>query len=291
MMGELHDTSRLPTSRKGWLRLLQQRGLRPRKALGQHFLLDQHIVQRIVQVAEVAPGDVVIEIGPGLGILTEALLNAGAEVFAIELDKGLAEHLRATFRDVNRFHLIEGDALKIDPASLVPEEKDYAVVANLPYSIASAVLMHLLEAKKPPYRLTVMVQREVAERLVAKPPAMTILGVAAQFFTTPRIAFVVPPDAFYPPPNVDSAVVVLDVRPCPPLPPEERAQFFRIVNAGFRHKRKQIANSLADEFRVPKEAVVQWLAAAGIDPARRAETLTVEDWVKLSQHAPEWLRT
>ncbi len=291
MMGELHHTSRLPISRKGWLRLLQQRGLRPRKALGQHFLLDQHIVQRIVQAAEVAPGDVVIEIGPGLGILTEALLNAGAEVFAIELDKELAAHLRATFGEVSRFHLIEGDALMIDPASLVPAEKDYAVVANLPYSIASAVLMHLLEAKKPPRRLTVMVQREVAERLAAKPPAMTILGVAAQFFTTPRIAFVVPPDAFYPPPNVDSAVVVLDVRPCPPLPPEERARFFRIVNAGFRHKRKQIANSLADEFRVPKESVVQWIAASGIDPARRAETLSVEEWVKLSQHAPEWLRT
>ncbi|MER3436862.1 MAG: 16S rRNA (adenine(1518)-N(6)/adenine(1519)-N(6))-dimethyltransferase RsmA [Chloroflexota bacterium] len=290
-MGEPHYASRLPTSRKGWLHLLQQRGLRPRKALGQHFLLDQHIVQRIVQVADVAPGDVVIEIGPGLGILTEALLDAGAEVFAIELDKGLAAHLRATFGEVNRFHLIEGDALKIDPASLVPAERDYAVVANLPYSIASAVLMHLLEAEKPPRRLTIMVQREVAERLAAKPPAMTILGIAAQFFTTPRIAFVVPPDAFYPPPNVDSAVVVLDVRPCLPLPPEERARFFRIVNAGFRHKRKQIANSLADEFRVPKEAVVQWLTAAGIDPSRRAETLSVEEWVKLTQHAPEWLKT
>jgi 16S rRNA (adenine1518-N6/adenine1519-N6)-dimethyltransferase len=268
---------------------LDQLGLRPRKALGQHFLLDRDIVQRIVQAAEITPGDVVIEVGPGLGILTDALLAAGAEVYAIEIDKSLAAHLRATFGNNDRFHLVEGDVLAADPASLIPEGNDYAVVANLPYAIASAVLMHFLEAARPPRRLTVMVQREVAERLVAKPPAMTILGVAAQFFATPRIAFTVPPDAFLPPPNVESAVVVLDVREQPPLPPERRTQFFRIVNAGFRHKRKKLVNSLTDELRLPKEDIIAWLTSAGIDPARRAETLSVEEWVALAQRAPEWL--
>lgn len=284
---ELQHASRLPTSRKGWTRLLDRLGIRPRKALGQHFLLDRDIVQRIVQVAEITPGDVVIEVGPGLGILTDALLAAGAEVYAIELDKHLADHLRATFGDCDRFHLVEGDILSTEPASLIPEDRDYAVVANLPYAIASAVLMHFLEASRPPRRMSVMVQREVAERLVARPPAMTILSVAAQFFSIPRIAFTVPPDVFLPPPNVDSAVVVLDVREQPPLPREQWPRFFQIVNAGFRHKRKKLVNSLADELRLPKEDIIAWLTSAGIDPDRRAETLSVDEWVALAQQAPD----
>lgn len=283
------DAPRLPMSRAGWTRLMDRLSIRPRKSLGQNFLFDRRVVERIVQAAEIAPGDRVVEVGPGLGILTEALLQAGAEVYAIELDSRLAAHLRETFGDDPRLHLVEGNVLAIDPAEVVPPDRPYAVAANLPYSVASAVLMHFLESSRPPRRLTVMVQREVAERIVARPPAMTILGVAAQFFTVPRIAFRVPPSVFVPPPKVESAVVVLDVKEELPLPPEDRARFFRVVNAGFRHKRKQLVNSLADELGAAKDEIAAWLAEAGIAPTRRAETLTVEEWVALVRAAPDWV--
>jgi 16S rRNA (adenine1518-N6/adenine1519-N6)-dimethyltransferase len=166
---------------------------------------------------------------------------------------------------------------------LIQPDETYSVAANLPYSSASAIIRFLLEQPHPPRRLTVMVQREVAERLAAKPGAMSILGVATQFYAEPEIAFHVPPGAFVPSPKVESSVVTLDVRSEPPLPVELRPQLFALLNAGFRHKRKTLANSIADETRLSKAVVTEHLTALGIDPLRRAQTLSLDEWAALTR--------
>jgi 16S rRNA (adenine1518-N6/adenine1519-N6)-dimethyltransferase len=240
----------------------------------------------MVKAAGVGPDDLVVEIGPGLGILTDELLRRAGEVIGIELDRRLAEHLRLAFADRPNFRLIEGDALRVEFLPFLPPDQPYDVAANLPYAVASAVLRHLLELPRRPRRLALMLQLEVAERLVARPPDLTILGVATQFYAAPRIAFRVPPTVFIPPPKVESAVVLLDVRAELPLPDEQHRRFFQVLNAGFRQKRKQVANSLAAELDLPKQAVNDWLRAADIDPVRRAQTLEVDEWVTLTRLAP-----
>ena len=276
----------LPTSRRDWLVLLDRLGVRPSKGLGQHFLFERGIVQRLARQAGIGPEDRVLEVGPGLGILTSELLRRARAVTAVELDRRLADHLRQTFGDDPRLHLVEGNALDLATDDLIPPGEPFVVAANLPYAVGSAVLRHLLEQRHRPRRLTVMLQKEVADRLVAEPPAMSVLGVAAQFYASTRLAFAVPPSVFIPPPSVESAVVILDVHPEPPLPDEEHARFFRVVNAGFRQKRKQVANSLAAELSLSKETVTDWLHGAGIDPMRRPQTLSVTEWVALTRAAP-----
>lgn len=277
----------LPATRREWSALMAELGVRPSKGLGQHFLYERGIVQRLVKQAAITEDDLVLEIGPGLGILTSELLRRARGVVAIELDARLAAHLRRVFADEAHFRLVEGDALAVAVDDVIPAGESYVVAANLPYAVGSAVLRHLLEQPRRPRRLAVMLQKEVAERIVARPPAMSVLGVASSFYAEGRILFDVPPAVFLPPPTVESAVVVLEVRPEPPLPEAERGRFFRIVNAGFRQKRKQVANSLAAELALPKEAVVAWLGACAIDPMRRAQTLEVEEWVRLTRAAPE----
>lgn len=286
MTDGLPPNQRLPTSRRGWNQLLAELGVRPSKGMGQNFLVERGIVERIVRTAGVAPGDRVVEVGPGLGILTSQLLTAGAELTAIELDRELAGHLRATFGDLPSFHLIEADALKTDIPGLLPPELPYAVVANLPYSVGTAVLMHVLEQARQPTRVTAMMQKEVAERLVARPPEMTVLSVATQVLAKPRIAFAVAPTNFMPPPKVESAVVVLEPIGQGLLPVSQRRRFFALVNAGFRHKRKQVANSIAMELDLSKDDIAALLGAAGIDPMRRAQTLSVAEWLALHRAWP-----
>jgi 16S rRNA (adenine1518-N6/adenine1519-N6)-dimethyltransferase len=285
-MSEQAIIDRLPTTRRGWASLLSQLGIRPSKGLGQHFLYERGIVQRMVRQAGVGPEDIVLEIGPGLGILTSELLLRAGTVVAIERDRQLVDYLDQTFGDDPRFRLVPGDALRFQADDLVPDGAEFAVVANLPYSAGSAIVRHVLEQPRRPRRLTVMLQLEVAARMVAQPPEMSVLGVATQFYCAARIAFHVPPTVFLPPPTVESAVAILDVKPRLPLPDAMHARFFRIVNAGFRQKRKQVANSLAAELKLSKTEVTTWLEQSGIDPQRRAQTLTVEEWVTLTAAAP-----
>ncbi len=277
----------LPSSRREWASTLDRLGVRPSKGLGQHFLYERGIVQRMVRLAGVGPEDLVVEVGPGLGILTDELLLRAGQVTAIELDRRLAEHLRLVFGGNPQFRLIEGNALEMRSVDIVPTGEPFTVVANLPYAVATAVLRHLLEQAPRPRRLALMVQKEVAERIVAGPPDLTILGVASQFYTEPRIAFDVPPTVFIPPPKVESAVVILETRPTLPLPDATHDAFFRIVRAGFRQKRKQVANALAAGLPLPKEEVSRWLSAAGIDPVRRAQTLSLQEWVTLTESVPD----
>lgn len=281
MSEPIAPNKRLPSTHRGWMGLLTSLGVRPSKGMGQNFLVERGIVERIVKTAGVTPGDLVVEVGPGLGILTSQLLTAGARVVAVELDRELAAHLRRTFGDLEQFTLIEGDALKIDVNDILPPDSAFSLVANLPYSVGTAVLMHMMENSRQPAKITVMVQREVAERLVASPPEMTVLGVAAQVLAKARIAFHVAPTNFLPPPKVESTVVVLEPLGSRRLAIERRTAFFALVNAGFRHKRKQVANSLAMETELPKTEINRRLESAAIDPMRRAETLAVDDWIRL----------
>ena len=278
------ELPQIPTTVRAWRGLMDDLGLQPSKGKGQNFLFDRNIVQRIVRTAGIGPGDHVVEVGPGLGILTRELLAAGADVTAIELDWRLAGHLRTFFADVPQFHLVEGDALAIDLASAFPAGT-YSVVANLPYSVGTAVIQRFLEADHAPETMTVMVQKEVAERICSLPPDMSILSAASRFLSTPSIAFSVPPSVFIPPPRVDSAVLQL-VQRTPELPRSEWPGFFRIVQAGFHQKRKNLANSLSHALDLPKPAVEGWLRETGVDPARRAETLSVEEWVALTRSFP-----
>ncbi|TLY31666.1 MAG: 16S rRNA (adenine(1518)-N(6)/adenine(1519)-N(6))-dimethyltransferase RsmA [Nitrospirae bacterium] len=252
----------------------------PRRSLGQHFLIDKNIVHKIVRLAELQPGETVLEIGPGRGILTDALLDSSGLVVAVELDAALCAHLRATLRRRSNFRLVEGDALTFDYAQ-VPSP--FLVVANLPYYVSTPLLFRLLEDRRRIDRLVLMLQEEVVARLAAAPGGRDYgaLSIAAQFYCEVRQAFRVPPTCFRPKPQVGSAVVVLTPLRKPRVSVADEAFFFRIVRAGFAHRRKALPNSLRDEgFEGGPTAAA--LEQAGIDPRRRAETLSIEEFAALT---------
>ncbi len=262
--------------------LLQQHDLRPNKALGQHFLVDEQTLRRIVAAAELAPDAVVLEIGPGTGALTRHLAAAAGQVVAVELDRQLLPLLECTMTGCTNVHLVQGDIMALDPADLLGEQP-YQVVANLPYGITSAVLRHLLEARRPPQRTVVTIQREVAERIVARDGRMSLLAVSVHFYGQPRLLFRLKPGAFYPPPEVESAVLRIDRHDHLPVPPERVDDYFRVVRAGFAQPRKQLHNSLAAGLEMAPAAVAAALDTAGIDPRLRAERLTLDDWRRLME--------
>jgi 16S rRNA (adenine1518-N6/adenine1519-N6)-dimethyltransferase len=257
--------------------LLDRYQIEPKKSLGQNFLFDENVLWRIVDAAELEPADRVLEIGPGLGALTRLLAQTAVSVTAIELDDRLLPILRyelAAFPNVN---LVHGDILQHDPARWF--DRPYKVVANVPYYITGAILRHLLAAEHKPTRLVLTVQKEVAERLTAVPPHMSLLAVSAQYFGPVQRVATLKAGAFWPRPDVDSAVIRLDVTN--PHPANE-AQFFRVARAGFSQKRKQLHNNL-HQLGLTKEELDTLLATAGIDGRRRAETLTLQEWQQLTE--------
>jgi len=268
--------------------ILRQFGVKPKKRLGQHFLIDEAVLERILSAAEISPGDIVVEVGPGLGILTEGLAKQGAKVIAVELDPKLVALLKkrlAAFPDVK---IIHADILKAVPRQLLQNDltasalfRGYKVVANLPYYITSPVLRHFFEAPLRPSVIVVMVQKEVGEAIVATPGKMSLLSVRTQFYSKPVIIFSVPAASFYPPPKVDSVILRLDVYPQPPIEVPDTTGFFDIVMHGFSSPRKQLRNSLAHSLEMPPSRVSLLLEKAGIDGKRRAETLDLEEWREL----------
>jgi 16S rRNA (adenine1518-N6/adenine1519-N6)-dimethyltransferase len=255
-------------------------GLRPRKGFGQNFLVDPFVLDRIIAAAELAPDDEVLEVGPGLGVLTRALAERARRVVAIEIDRGMVGALAETLADRANVQVVEGDALQIEPADLFAGP--YKLVANLPYYITSPLLRHFFEAARPPRRMVVMVQREVAERIVAAPGALSLLAVSVQFYGHPRIVGHVPASAFLPAPKVDSAILVIDVL-AEPAVAAEPGPFFKVVSAGFAMPRKQLHNVLPRRIWMPSDAVGPALQAAGIDPMRRAQTLSLEEWARVTR--------
>ncbi len=269
------------------LPLLRAEGLAPRKALGQHYLTDRNILDAIVAAAELPPEAVVIEVGPGPGTLTAALLPHVARLVAIELDNALAPRLAAHFRGWPQFHLVHADALKVMPTDALAQTGGvtaYSLVANLPYYITSALLRHYLESDLPPRRSVVTVQLDVAQRIAARPPQMSLLAVAVQAYTRPQIVRRLPPGAFTPPPKVHSAVLRLDPLEQPWVGVEQRRLFFAVVRAGFAQKRKMLHNSLAAGLALPDRAVAAALAEAGLSPHVRAQELDLAQWATLAAH-------
>ena len=262
--------------------LLRQHNLRPSKGLGQNYLVDEASLQKITAAAGLGPSDTVLEIGPGLGSLTRHLARAAGRVIAVELDRKLIPVLENVLAGFKNVELIQGDILELDLHTAIRVD-GYRVVANLPYYITSAVIRHLLESAPPPARLVLTVQREVAERIVAAPPEMSLLALGVQFYCTARIVGRIPAGAFYPVPKVDSAVVRLDRRTEAAAPGVTAEAFFHAARAGFSQPRKQLRNSLAAGLGVPPAQAEAWLIAAGIAPQRRAETLTLAEWGELAR--------
>ena len=266
--------------RRRTLATLRRHGLLARKTLGQHFLVDEAALDRVVAAAGLGPGDTVVEVGPGLGFLTERLATRAGRVIAVELDERLAAILETTFRDSPKVQIVRGDVLRLPPARLAGTSR-YKVVANLPYYITSAVMRHFLEAPPRPELMVVTVQKEVAEQIAAPPGRMSLLSVSVQLYGEPEVVAAVPASAFYPPPEVESAVLKVKVFATPRVPVGDGTGFFAVVRAGFSAARKQLGNSLAQGLGLPKEQALALLAAAGIDPRRRAETLALEEWARL----------
>ena len=262
--------------------ILQRFKLRASKRLGQNFLTDAGVVRRIVDAAEISPGEEVLEIGPGIGTLTQGLLESGAKVTAVELDKKLPAVLAETLAGYENFKLVQCDILKVDLNELMPE--NFKVVANLPYYITTQILLTLLEKKLPIKKIVTMVQKEVAERMVANPGSKTYgaMTVAIQFRSEVKIAFDVSPESFLPRPEVTSSVVVCDVRESP-IKVSDEDFFIKVVRASFGQRRKTILNSLAGA-GFPREKILAAAKLSGISPGDRAENLSIENFATLSEN-------
>lgn len=262
-------------------RLLRQSGLRAKKSLGQHFLVDTSVLRTIVEAAELSPGDTVIEVGPGLGILTVELARRAASVIAVELDEKLASLLKRRLASLTNLSVVNTDILKVSPAQLLEGESHYKVVANLPYYITSPVLRYFVEASPKPSLMVMMVQKEVGEAIVAGPGKMSLLAVSLQVYSRPRIVSPVPSRCFYPQPKVDSVIVRFDLFPEPAVKVADVGGFFDVVRCGFSSPRKQLHNSLAQGLGMKPSEVALLLEKANIDSKRRAETLSLEEWTRL----------
>jgi 16S rRNA (adenine1518-N6/adenine1519-N6)-dimethyltransferase len=261
---------------------LKRIGIKPNRLKGQNFLVDEEILRVIIESSQIGEGETVVEIGPGLGVLTRELLAAGAKVIAIEQEREFGEYLRKKFKGSPLSVLIGNAVFKI-PELVLPAH--YKVVANLPYGITSPVINLFLTRVSPcPSTLILMVQREVAERLTARPgdSRRGILTVLIELTGSAKIIALVPQTAFYPAPQVESAIIKIDVR-CQSLDVGDTEQIMRVVKAGFAKKRAQIKNSLKLSLGLSSLAVDKWLADAKIDPTKRAEDLHVTDWQRLAQ--------
>lgn len=270
--------------------ILNRFKLRADKKLGQNFLIDENVVRQIVEAAELSEADTVLEVGPGIGTLTQGLAESKAKVVAVELDTRLLPVLATTLEGYDNVRVVHGDILKVNIMEEVGAPK-FKVCANLPYYITTPIIFALLEKRLPMERLVAMVQKEVAERMAAQPGGKEYgaLSVAIQYYTEPEIAFIVPPTSFIPAPAVDSAVIVCKRREKPPVEVCDEGLFFRVVKAAFSLRRKMLSNSLKN-MGIKSEQVAKWLELAGVDGKRRAETLSLEDFAKLTNSFNEAIK-
>lgn len=264
--------------------LLDGYGISPKKSLGQNFLHDPNALEKIVRAAELDPGDTVLEIGPGTGALTGWLAETARRVITVELDDRLIPLLHHRFEHYDNVTIVHSDILNVNLSQHIRPDEPYCVVANLPYYITSAILRYLFEQPHRAKRLVVMVQNEVANRLVAAPGDMSLLSVSVQFYGKPSIVTRLSPAVFWPRPDVTSALVRIDTyaEGERPIQVDDEALFFRVARAGFSQKRKQLANSLGGGLGIKKGVAASLIDQAGIDPKRRAETLTLSEWAALT---------
>ena len=304
----MEDIQPIIARREVTARILQAFHLKADKNLGQNFLVEESVVSRIAKAAELTPEDTVLEIGPGIGTLTQALAMTGASVVSVELDKRLIPVLQETVGAYKNVRIVQGDILKVNIPEIIAKMKadqktadaagevaetesemkqsdTFKVCANLPYYITTPIIMYLLEQKLPLERLVVMVQKEVAERMTAGPGGREYgaISVAMQYYTEPKIAFIVKAGSFLPAPKVDSAVLVCKRRSTPPVEVPDEKTFFKVVAAAFSVRRKMLNNSLKNMGGLTGEQVKAWLDRAGIDGKRRAETLSLEEFAMLAR--------
>lgn len=271
---------------------LNQLSIKPKKSLGQNFLINEGIYHKIITVADIKAGDRVIEIGPGLGTLTQYLLNAGTEIVAVEKDHKLADYLKTKFANQKNATILEDDILKFKPETCNLKPVTYKVAGNIPYYLTSHLLRIIFENWPQPKLVVLMIQKEVAQRIVAKPPKMSLLSVLVQYYSKPEIISYVSKSSFWPSPEVDSAIIKL-------VPSDQwlvvsgrkteanhysliTNHFFKIVRAGFAGKRKQLSNNLARGLKLDKKIIEEKLKSIGIEPTRRAETLTLNEWQNIA---------
>ena len=291
------------TSKDNIKKLFGKHETRSRKRLGQNFLVDKRVLGKIIEAANLGKENTVLEIGAGIGTLTLELAKKAKKVIAVEKDPKMVEILKETMKGYENVEIIQGDILKLEifnfqfsifkqkpnAKNQMPKTKckiqntRYKVVANLPYYITSPVIKKFLEAENPPSEMILMVQKEVAQRICARPPRMNLLAVSVQFYAEPKIVSYVSKNSFWPSPKVDSAIIQIT-----PLINADRKQinadlFFKVVKAGFSQPRKQILNNLSKILELEKEAVQGWLLKNNIQPTQRAETLSIRDWINLTK--------
>lgn len=260
--------------------LLYSHNMRPNKSFGQNFLVDRAILEKIVEAADLAPDEQVLEVGAGTGVLTRELALRARRVVAVELERDMLALLKQTTGEFPNVELLARNLLDLDPVEVFGQQP-YKLVANLPYYITAPTFRHFLESENRPRVLVVVVQSEVAQRIVAGPGDLSLLGVSVQFYGQPRIVAHVPALAFHPVPKVDSAILRIDTFEQPPLTRKERDSFFRVAQAGFAERRKQLHNALTHHLHRKNEEIRACLLAAHIDPSRRAETLSIQEWLQL----------
>jgi 16S rRNA (adenine1518-N6/adenine1519-N6)-dimethyltransferase len=265
-------------------RLLRDAGIRPRKSLGQNFLIHEEALERVAAAAEIGPADILLEVGAGIGGLTRHLAVAARRVVAVEIDPALIPILNSVLASYPNVSVVQGDILdqpverlmgKIDPGG-------FKVAANIPYYITSAVIRHLVEANVPPSRLVLTVQKEVAERICAVPGKMSLLALSVQYYGTPSIEGNISADSFYPVPEVESAIIRVDLDGSRRRDVGASDRLFKIARAGFSQKRKMLRNTISAGLGLPRARIERILTLAGVDPTRRAETVSVEEWVRIA---------
>jgi 16S rRNA (adenine1518-N6/adenine1519-N6)-dimethyltransferase len=261
--------------------LLKLYGVKPRKTLGQNFLTSASARELIIKAADLDPADVVLEIGPGLGALTEALANNVDRVICVELDESLYSILMDLFADLENVKIVQGDILSISPGDL-GLTPGYVVVANIPYNITSAVIRHIMEAEIAASRVILTIQKEVAGRIVASPGEMSLLALSVQVFGVPSIKANIAPGSFYPAPSVESAVVRVDIEQRQSLDPRVLNNLFKLAKAGFAQRRKQLKNAFAHGLPLNKSSAEELLRSCDIEPAKRAQSLDVDTWFRLA---------
>ncbi len=260
--------------------LLEEHQICPSKRLGQNFLVDKEAVKKIIEAADLELEDVILEVGPGLGILTQELAKRAKKVIAVEKDQNMIEILRTTLKDLKNVEVIQGDIRKIDTKYHTPNTR-YKIVANLPFYLAAPVIRQFLEVENPPKEMVLVVQKEVGQRICAKPPDMNILAVSVQIYAKPEIVSYISKKSFWPSPKVDSAIIKITINK-KQLTTDQNL-FFKIVKAGFSQPRKQLINNLSKGLNLGKEKIQNWLSKNNVQPTQRAETLKVQDWINLTK--------
>ena len=260
--------------------VLKRFHLRADKSLGQNFLQDSSALEKIALAAEMQADDCVLEIGPGLGSLTRYLAVSAKQVTAVELDPDMLAPLKAILTPYQNVRVVHGDILKLSISQII-DQPNYLVVANIPYNITSLIIRHLLESDLRPRRVVLTIQKEVAERICAKPGDLSLLALSVQVYGKPSIAAIIPADSFHPVPKVDSAILRIDIYDEPLIPNALLNTFFKLIKAGFSQKRKTLRNSLSSGLHIPTTESESMLTKAGIDYMRRAETLNMDEWRRL----------